>query len=432
MTFFIKKLKNILGNFNGSSFGFFSFNTGIFFLFSAPAIAVIFIVLSLICAYFQVKENPFNDWINKSFFVVIVFMVASCIFFKLFNQEIAFKENFLEYTHPFIGLFNWLPLFFSFWGFQYYLKTKEHRKIVGISIICSTVPVLISGIGQYYLNLYGPYNFLNGLIIWYQRDNHNELTSLFNNQNYAGCILATTWPFFFASIFNPKINLNLRFLAIFFNFVVVLEILLTNSRNAFLGLIVGILILLIPLKPKNIFLVLVSFLSTLILGMFSKNLLGLYSTVFNIFSKFNYQNFANDPRIIIWENSFKYIFKKPLLGWGGNSFSSIWNYENDVMYLHSHSAPLELTIQYGISPFLILTFIFVFLVIKSFRKIFFENKNKLITFSKDNQFDRAWLVGTIIILLSNTVDILYFDLRVSILMWILLAGLRNVIKEKLA
>ena len=64
--------------------------------------------------------------------------------------------------------------------------------------------------------------------------------------------------------------------------------------------------------------------------------------------------------------------------------------------------------------------------------IFFENKNKLITFSKDNQFDRAWLVGTIVILLSNTVDILYFDLRISILMWILLAGLRNVIKEKLA
>ena len=101
------------------------------------------------------------------------------------------------------------------------------------------------------------------------------------------------------------------------------------------------------------------------------------------------------------------------------------------MYLHSHSAPLELSIQYGIFTSLILTFIFLFLVIKSFKKIFFENKNKIIKFSKDNQFDRAWLVGTVIILISNSFDILYFDLRISILMWILLAGLRNVIKEKL-
>ena len=193
----MKKFQKFLGSFNKLSFGLLSFNIGIFLLFSAPAISVIFIFFSLLYAYFRVSENPLNDWINKSFFIVMVIMISSCILFKLFNQEIAYKENFLEYTHPFIGLFNWVPLFFSFWGFQYYLKTKEHRKIASISIICSTIPVLISGIGQYYLDLHGPYNFLNGLIIWYQRDNLSGLTSLFNNQNYAGCVLATTWPFFF-------------------------------------------------------------------------------------------------------------------------------------------------------------------------------------------------------------------------------------------
>ena len=427
----MKKFQKFLGSFNKLSFGLLSFNIGIFLLFSAPAISVIFIFFSLLYAYFRVGENPLNDWINKSFFIVMVIMISSCILFKLFNQEIAYKENFLEYTHPFIGLFNWVPLFFSFWGFQYYLKTKEHRKIASISIICSTIPVLISGIGQYYLDLHGPYNFLNGLIIWYQRGNLSGLTSLFNNQNYAGCVLATTWPFFFASIFNRKINLSLRFLAVFFNFVVVLEILLTNSRNAFLGLILGIVILLIPLKLKNIFFLSLSFLASIIISLSSKIFLGLYFPVLSIFGKFNYQNFASDPRIIIWQSSLEYIFKRPLLGWGGNSFSSLWNYENDVMYLHSHSAPLELSIQYGIFTSLILTFIFLFLVIKSFKKIFFENKNKIIKFSKDNQFDRAWLVGTVIILISNSFDILYFDLRISILMWILLAGLRNVIKEKL-
>ena len=192
----------------------------------------------------------------------------------------------------------------------------------------------------------------------------------------------------------------------------------------------GILILLIPLKIKNIYLFFFSFLGTLILGILSKILLNLYFPVFNIFSRLNYQNFANDPRIIIWKSSLEYILSKPLLGWGGNSFSSIWNYQNDVVYLHSHSAPLELSIQYGIFTSLIITFVILFLVIKSFKNIFFENKNKIIIFSKDNHFDRAWFAGTIIIVFSNTFDILYFDLRISMMLWILLAGLRNIVKEK--
>ena len=98
--------------------------------------------------------------------------------------------------------------------------------------------------------------------------------------------------------------------------------------------------------------------------------------------------------------------------------------------MHSHSAPLELSIQYGIFTSLIMTFVILFLVIKSFKNIFYEKKNKIIIFSKDNHFDRAWFAGTIIIIFSNTFDILYFDLRISMLLWILLAGLRNIVKEK--
>ena len=49
---------------------------------------------------------------------------------------------------------------------------------------------------------------------------------------------------------------------------------------------------------------------------------------------------------------------------------------------------------------------------------------------QDNHFERAWFASSVAILFSNTVDILYFDLRISILMWILLAGLRSIIMEK--
>ena len=235
---------------------------------------------------------------------------------------------------------------------------------------------------------------------------------------------------FFAAIFNKKTNLSLSIFSVFLNFLVVLEILLTTSRNSFLGLFIGFFILLIPLRLKKKFFILITIFSSIILNIFAKLFFNFYFPAFNIFSRLNFENFVNDPRIEIWKTSLGYILKKPIFGWGGNGFSSIWNYKNDEMFLHSHSTPLELSIQYGIFTSLILTSVILFLIIKSFKKIFFEDENKIINFSKDNQFDRAWFTGTIIIIFSNTFDILYFDLRTNILMWVLLAGLRNVIKEK--
>ena len=58
-----------------------------------------------------------------------------------------------------------------------------------------SVPILISGFGQYLFNWYGPFEFLNGLIIWYQRENESGMTSFFNNANYAACALASVFSF---------------------------------------------------------------------------------------------------------------------------------------------------------------------------------------------------------------------------------------------
>ena len=37
----------------------------------------------------------------------------------------------------------------------------------------------------------------------------------------------------------------------------------------------------------------------------------------------------------------------------------------------------------------------------------------------------------VVILFSNTVDILYFDIRISVLSWLLIAGLRNISQEQI-
>ena len=45
-------------------------------------------------------------------------------------------------------------------------------------------------------------------------------------------------------------------------------------------------------------------------------------------------------------------------------------------------------------------------------------------------FDKAWAVSLVVLLLSQMFDVQYFDGRISIVLWVLIAGTRNIISEK--
>ena len=66
------------------------------------------------------------------------------------------------------GLANWIPMFALYLGSQKYLKIKK-KKICSNGAFIRTLLVVFSCLSQYFLNWYGPYELLNGLIIWYQR-----------------------------------------------------------------------------------------------------------------------------------------------------------------------------------------------------------------------------------------------------------------------
>ena len=120
-----------------------------------------------------------------------------------------------------IGLTNWLPFFWIFWSVQSYVKSSIQRKRVALILISGSFPVLVSGICQYFLNITGPFQTLNGLIIWYQRPIQDPagLSGLFNNANYAGAWLSLIFPFSLASCFQIKEKKDEKgFCFIIFNF----------------------------------------------------------------------------------------------------------------------------------------------------------------------------------------------------------------------
>ena len=90
---------------------------------------------------------------------------------------------------------------------------------------------------------------------------------------------------------------------------------------------------------------------------------------------------------------------------------------------HAHNLPLELFLSYGIPVGIIILLPIIYLFIFSTKTIFF---NKLF---KTSIFDKAWVISFMLFLFSQLVDIQYFDGRISITFWILLAGAKNIIEE---
>ena len=82
-------------------------------------------------------------------------------------------------------------------------------------------------------------------------------------------------------------------------------------------------------------------------------------------------------------------------------------------------------VSYGIPTTLILLIPIIYLIYKSFIKIFIE----IIKVNKETIIDRVWIISLSTLILSHLVDIQYYDGRISIIGWLLLAGTKNIFLE---
>ena len=115
------------------------------------------------------------------------------------------------------------------------------------------------------------------------------------------------------------------------------------------------------------------------------------------------------------------IINNPLFGTGAASFPIIYQLEKGFWKGHSHNILTELSISYGIPCTIILIYFVGRILVKSFHNIYFTDKK--------NIFDRSIWTAVIVFLLSQQIDIQYFDGRISFLFWILLAGLKCINDE---
>ena len=404
------------------------FKFGLFLLPSAFSFSSILILLSLLIQTYKRKESFFKDFYNQILFCISSLMILSCIVQNLIIDK---KYDFLiEKYVTWIGLFNWIPFFWIFWAAQGFLKTKKDRNDFSLILILGTIPVILSGIGQYFFNWIGPFKLFNGIIIWYQRpiNEISGLTGLFNHANYAGSWLTLIFPLCIAQICNSKKKFKFSFLLILLIGIGTC-IFLTNSRNAW-----GSSILTLPLvfgvSSLWWFLPLILFILSLILfstnnifqGQFQENLLNILPN--KVMLEFTSEGFnhLNATRMEILSSATNIIINNPIFGTGSGSFPVIFEFQTGFWKGHSHNIFTELAISYGLPSAIIFIIFLIFLLFNSFKKIY--------NYPLKNFNDKAYWAASSIFLISQLVDVQYFDGRISLVFWLILASLKTIIDEK--
>lgn len=414
------------------------FQLGVLLLAAAPAIAFFLLLISSIFGAFKREINYFNDKSNFPFLIVAFLMLINCVFITSNNDN---KYSF-DISNIWFGLSNWIPFFWCFWGFQPFLKSSKLRIKTAKLLIIGSIPVLLSGFCQYFLKIYGPYNFFNNLIIWYQRplSNENGVTGLFNNQNYAGAWLSIILPLCLVFLIKKNKNKLIEIAFFFLNISFVYMIVLTTSRGAILAIFITIF--LFTKSIKNKFYILISFFSIpLILNLIPIISLKLQSIIYQFLpyelikktSLINIPNLNLFPRIEVWIKSIDLIKSNPIIGYGAGTFKSLYKLSNGAYgdMQHTHNIFLEIAINHGLLSAFIIIIMMLFLTIFSWKKYSRNlNEKSFNSNSEFKDFDKAWIISFIIFFLIHMFDITYFDGRISTLAWILLSGMRSYIKEK--
>ena len=168
-------------------------------------------------------------------------------------------------------------------------------------------------------------------------------------------------------------------------------------------------------------------LSYFVLGL-DINLVGFFLNE-GLLNKVNQNNFLNLmdlTRVKIWSNTIKFVSQRPIFGFGATTFPFLYNsMQNSHLFSsqHAHNMPLQLAFDYGIPASILLTGFVSYLCYRAWCELF--KKGNTISLS-----NKCWFASSLVAVSSHLLDITYYDGKISILIWILLSGLKCIIEEK--
>lgn len=202
------------------------------------------------------------------------------------------------------------------------------------------------------------------LLFWFSGGGEERLGGLLGNPSYYG--IALLFYFFIALLLLVKNRASWKLYAGASSFFALL-ILLTASRAAVLGILVGLLVCAVGFSVANYRAVRLTHVAFVFLGIF---LVILSAFVFfqwqgreSIVSRLgntNITELVKEPRFLVWQVAWVGIQEKPLLGWGAENFPTVFSTHYDPrlslqegIFDRAHNALLDWLIAGGL-PLLLL------------------------------------------------------------------------------
>ena len=415
---------------NYLNIGKYSFLIGVFLLPTAFSISGLFLIFSLILSFSKSKFCFLKDKLN----LLVIIAIGMIIFSSLLNSINLIPRVLPDLDNTFIllNLFNWIPPLLGFIGFQSYVKTDDDRLIFSKYLFSGTVPVIASCLFQMFIDLNGPFQIFNGLIVWFQKslEDTGGVSGLFSNRNYAGFWLSINFPF---GLYLIKRNLKYKIKSIsilLITFLISYLIINTNSKNALLGMI-STIILFFGIKTFLVFSICIVFFFAIVNSLPTINIFDFIPETFLRIKRFTF--FINTPRLVIFRSALNFIFQRPFLGWGSGTFALIYLAKDNVWsppfvfykFQHTHNLFLEMAFNFGVPIALLLTSIAFYIFYKSLKVCYSKDYN-----DDSQDLNKAWISAAIIVFLIHFSDMTIYDGRVSMLICMLFSGLRCIALTK--
>lgn len=343
----------------------------------------------------------------------------------------------------YLGLFNFLLFFFGFAGLSALIQAPAQLGRLAWLLVIPSVPVCLIGLGQMMLGWWGFRQVLNiqvGWIVvqWLIDPNGTPPGRMSANFFYAN-VLANYLVITFV------LTLGLAIAAIqshrsrekWFLLVTLLlngvSLILTNSRNGWAIAAAACLVFAVYLGWRWL-VVGVGGLISLILGAaFAPPPLqdGLRIIVPKFFwARLTDQMFPNRPvptlRSTQWQFAWHLTQERPWLGWGLRNFRLLYLQETGFVLGHPHNFPLMMLCETGI-PATLLLFGLVGWMVTQGVLVLKTHANKVEVLSPQNllllfTFITAFMSN----LVFNLFDVTFFDARLNLIGWLLLAGIWGV------
>lgn len=249
-----------------------------------------------------------------------------------------------------------------------------------------------------------------------------RITAFLDNPNMLGVYLVIVFPYAFARIFNARSTFS-KVMAILATLIIFVCTVMTWSRGAWLGIIVATIVFLLVCNKKNIWFVFAGAASVPLWAIILPD-----SIVLRFESILTMADSSVTYRFSTWKGVWNMICDNLLrgIGVGESAFKEVYpSYavSGTESVMHSHNLFLQIALEVGIFGLIVFAIILFMYMQRTFYAVRFRNHD-----SKSRVMIAAGFAGIVGAAVSGLTDHIWYNYRVFLIFWIVLALTMSFVK----